>query len=198
MWEFIVNIWDGIVNNWEAIVTTLSSLNVAGVITNIALIAKQKKIITTNTGSTDAASAGLTTMTATNTKLVSTVQENTASNEILKKELKSDIDVIKTENVELKHQLSNVVNKLGHILEIMGLVYSTIRDEKIRTTVANIITNAKYSENETRAELEKQLEELKTKVVRDTELLKEEVTATVKQVENVISPVDTKRTNARY
>ena len=199
MWEFVINIWNEIVKNWAPIVTGLSVSNVAGIITNIVLICKQQSTITDNTLSNTNAVTELSAVTASNDELKSEVRENTASNNALKEELAEDITLIKAENIELKNQLSDVISKIGSILEVMGLVYSTIRDEKIRTTVANIITNAKYNETSTRAALEQQLEELKNKVVKDAELLKAEVSETVNQVETVINPTAKQaKTNTRY
>ena len=199
MWEFVINIWNEIVKNWAPIVTGLSVSNVAGIITNIVLICKQQSTITDNTLSNTNAVTELSAVTASNDELKSEVRENTASNNALKEELAEDITLIKAENIELKNQLSDVISKIGSILEVMGLVYSTIRDEKIRTTVANIITNAKYNETSTRAALEQQLEELKNKVVKDAELLKAEVSETVNQVETVINPTAKQaKTTTRY
>lgn len=199
MWEFIVNIWNEIVSNWEPIVTGLSVSSVAAIVTDIVLTCKQRKAITNNTMSNTNTATELNAVTASNDELKSEIRENTASNNALKKELVEDITLIKAENIELKNQLSDVISKIGSILEVMGLVYSTIRDEKIRTTVANIITNAKYNETATRAALEQQLEELKNKVVKDAELLKAEVNETVNQVETVINPTAKQvKTNTRY
>lgn len=103
--------------------------------------------------------------------------------------LKSDIADVKTNGQTINDKLDTLtaseekfdakteaalnllISKFNAMLEVQSLVYSTIKDERIRNAVHSILTTAKYDENTTRIELQRQVEELRAMVAQKTEEL---------------------------
>ena len=80
------------------------------------------------------------------------------------------------------------------MLEVQSIVYSTIKDEKVRSTVNNLLVNAKYAETATRAELQKQVEELKAKVAEQVDQLNKTVETVSDSVVKIVKG-DTEHTD---
>lgn len=169
--EFLQNIWNGIVQNKDAIITCLTSAEVVALILAGLSIFKKLKSIKNNTQS----SADLSTA----------LKDN--------KELKNKIDVLAKENEELKAQNSKIIevtelslSKTSAIVDCLSVVYNhSIKDAETRNTVNNLLTNARFAENKTRADLIKELEDIKNKAKKQAE----EVTIAVNDAENKISNV---------
>lgn len=172
MLEFFQNIGNWFVENKNAIMITLSGVDFAGIGTMLYYFFKQKKAIS----------------------------ENTSETKLLRKLLKDaeqsnkDMADLKAENTELKNELKEVKSneesllmKLNAMLDVQSLVYATIKDEKTRVAVNNILANAKYNENATRNKLYEELELLRQKVVEQSKQLEETVSAGIATSETIIN-----------
>lgn len=197
MWEFILSLGQWVSENWKAIFATLTSGSFITGVCAILSLRKQNSSVKANTDSTNELNESL----KSNENVKTSIDDNTIAikgleNEV--KEYKSDLQLLRDDYAFVKAEFEKTSSKLSSVLEVMSIVYSTLKDETIRTAVNNIIINAKYSETATRVELEKQVEELKLKVEEDTELLKAKVNEKVEQVKTIVNPTKTTETPTRY
>lgn len=114
--------------------------------------------------------------------------------------LKTEVDLLKREQAELKstiNELKQIVqtsienqglllSKMNASLDVQSIVYSTLKDAKSRSTVQNIIANAKFAEDNNRAKLFEELEELRKKVAEGQQQIVETVEKTVEKAEAIV------------
>ena len=197
MWEFILSLGQWVSENWKTIFATLTSGSFITGVCAIWSLRKQNNSVKANTDSTNELNESL----KSNENVKKSIDDNTIAIKGLENEVKeytSDLQSLRDDYALVKAEFEKVSSKLSSVLEVMSIVYSTLKDETIRTAVNNIIINAKYSETATRVELEKQVEELKLKVEEDTELLKAKVNEKVEQVKTIVNPTKTTETPTRY
>ena len=102
------------------------------------------------------------------------------------------IDDIKNSLSELKDELSDnkntdeeILAKVDAILDIMGVVYATIRDETVRKSVNSIINNIKYGEKATNADkLESELNAIKNELAAYANSTAEKIDQTKKKMKS--------------
>ena len=147
--EWFRSIGQWFIDNKDAIVTAVQGIDIVGIVTAFVLLIKQFKAVKTNTESTNNL----------NTTIIN--QQN----------LINKVDKLEKENEELRRELHEMhqdeellLTKLNAMLDVQSVVYSTLKDESVRTTVNNILTNAKYNETTTRAKLKEELQSLKALV----------------------------------
>ena len=187
MIEFFNNIGQWIVANKEVLLTVFSGIDVAGLVSAIFILIKGNKKSDENTKATKNLNENM----EQTIELKNAVENNTKSNE----KLTEDMVLLKQENEELKHSNENILSKFDAVLDVMSVVYSTLKDETVRNTVNNIIVNAKYAETNTKAALEQQVKELQEKVEQDAELLKNKVKEETEKVKTLLNPI---KNNTRY
>lgn len=168
--EFFSNLWAWIVANKDAIVTFVTSSSFIGFVTTIIMLIKQGKAVKANTGSTK--------------ELKVSLAEN--------KRLMAEMDAIKTEMEEIKNESNNIMDAVSTLLtkqnatlEVLNVVYNhSIKDEKTRTTVNALLTNAKFAETEARAAILKEVEGLRAQLAQGQAVAEKSV-AKVKKIVNV-------------
>ena len=170
--EFFESIWAWIVANRNTIWAFLTSGSFITAVTSIVMLIKQNKQVVANTN----ASKELNAVLKENKELVKQVDSLTATVERLENKITDSVDSMDT-----------LLTKENAMLEVLGLAYQGIRDEGKRTAIQNILTNAKYSDTATRANLIKQIEALKA----DGEARQEKLSEAVESVKKTLS-VDTK------
>lgn len=84
--------------------------------------------------------------------------------------------------------LDVVKQKVNAILDTQALVYSTIKDDKMRKNINNILTTAKLAETAEIVKLEKELEDFKTNVSTKVDDIKEDVKQTASKIKKSIAP----------
>ena len=183
MIEFFKSIGTWIVENKDSIVAVLMSSQFIAFVTMLFNLIKSKKGTTQNT--------------EVSKKLIVKLDE---LNEKLEEfnEIKSTVsELIKvTNNIEIELSKSNsntelVISKLNAQLDAQCTVWSTIKDDKLRELVTNIVTNAKYLETSDVSNLRKQLIELEQKLSEQADNIKKDVADTVKQVNKTVKSNDT-------
>lgn len=185
MMEFIYNIGVGIVQNKDNILMLLTSTQFAGFVAALVGLYKMLRRTADNTKSTDV--------------LNKTIVDNQSTKEDAKSAKENTEQIMElmslfTEKInEMESRLENKMSvqndKTNAMLEVQSIVYSTIKDERVRNTVNNLLVNAKYSETATRAELVRQVEELKSQVGEKTKQLSEFVNSASDKVEAIVSGV---------
>ena len=175
--EFFQNIWNGVVQYAPQI---LSSITIAEVVALVFMIIKnftQGKSIKQMLSSSNTLSLAL----KENGKLSERVTE-----------IQSSVTRQDEKIGEVLDYADKLLIKLDATLDVLSIVYSTLKDEERRVAIGNIIVNAKYADTATRASLVKKLEELKKE--NAATLIKTE--QAVNEIEKTLT-VDTKPATVR-
>ena len=80
------------------------------------------------------------------------------------------------------------------MMEVMGIVYSTIKDDAIRNSVSSVLVTAKHASDITKAELEKQVDELKAEIADMMATANAKISQTVDKVTTAVTG-STSKTN---
>jgi hypothetical protein len=157
MVEFFQNSFNWIVSNKDNIILFFTSTNFVTFISTIILLIKQIKTTKSNMSTVNTLSDSLksTNSLATDVTNVSTSSELAVSNT---EKLKAQVEDMDAKFMDM---LDSINRKLDAILDVQAIVYSSIKDESSRKNVANILTTAKLLDTSSKAELQRQLEELK-------------------------------------
>ncbi len=164
MVEFFQSIYRWLAEHKDQIIAFLTSTNFAGIVSMIVITIKQTKATKIGTLSMNNLIAPLKEVNALATRVGDAAD---TSSTIL-----SNIATLQNKITDITNNITKTLDvvqyKVNSMLEVQSLVYSTIKDDNIRANVANILTTAKLSEDATRAELEKQIEELKNIIAENT------------------------------
>lgn len=164
MVEFFQSIYRWLAEHKDQIIAFLTSTNFAGIVSMIVITIKQTKATKIGTLSMNNLIAPLKEVNALATRVGDAAD---TSSTIL-----SNIATLQNKITDITNNITKTLDvvqyKVNSMLEVQSLVYSTIKDDNIRANVANILTTAKLSEDATRAELEKQIEELKKIIAENT------------------------------
>lgn len=164
MVEFFQSIYRWLAEHKDQIIAFLTSTNFAGIVSMIVITIKQTKATKIGTLSMNNLIAPLKEVNALATRVGDAAD---TSNTIL-----TNIATLQNKITDITNNITKTLDvvqyKVNSMLEVQSLVYSTIKDDNIRANVANILTTAKLSEDATRAELEKQIEELKKIIAENT------------------------------
>lgn len=195
--EWLNSMWEWILDNKVNITTFFTSTNFVTIMS--MLIAFVKNIQATKN----------------NTLSIKSVNNTMQENQVIKSDvvyIKDEVPVLKTELDATKTELKRAHEKLDKMeklvkqyneelftkvnamLEVQNIVYATIKDDNIRTSVNSILIAAKHSDNASKIKLQEELDtlrdELKAKnaeldaaVNRVVEKVANEVTATPTQTE---------------
>ena len=187
MLEFFGNIWNWVIENKDAIVTTVTSANFISMIGAIVITIRTSKQSKKNMN----VSETLTNTLMANNSFVGTVNE-------IKDSETANIENIKllTETVNLILEKQNnfeekICAKVDAMIEALQTAWSTIKDDNIRTTVAGILTNARYRETNKIEEMKQQMEDLKRQLLEQSERMKQQVVDTVDEVKVVMEAKST-------
>lgn len=164
MVEFFQSIYRWLAEHKDQIIAFLTSTNFAGIVSMIVITIKQTKATKIGTLSMNNLIAPLKEVNALATRVGDAAD---TSNTIL-----SNIATLQNKITDITNNITKTLDivqyKVNSMLEVQSLVYGTIKDDNIRANVINILTTAKLSEDATRAELEKQIEELKKIIAENT------------------------------
>ena len=184
MIEFFNNIGNWFMTNKDAILLYISSGQFLVIVGMIAEMVKVIKSVKNNTKST----GDLNNSVKENRKLLNrteSVEKNTDEIAKIQAEIK---DQYSKSWEKIQETLELQTNKINTVIEVQSIVYSTIKDEKVRNTVNNLLTTAKYAETATRAELQRQVEELKETVADKVQQINELVNEKVEKVVSTVNP----------
>ena len=181
--EWLQNIGQWITEHLGGITAAISGITATSVVANIWSFIKSKKT------------------TIENSMLMKDLKASLLENENVKKavdsvtdlstKLKEKIDIVEKRANDILNQSDIVVTKVNAMLDVQSLVYQTIKDEKTRVAVNNILTNAKYAVTEQRAKLLEELNNLKDEITKQNEANKSRVEETVNKAVSIVEAVDT-------
>lgn len=182
--EFFGNLGNWFIENKDAIILWLQSIGLGGIVGAIANIIVAGKRIKANTLSTDNLLDALPIVGETKQSvdaLVERIDKLEAENKALQEE-----NTVRF--TEIQNSLDSILAKVNALVETESVKSQTIKDETIRTTVGNVLTNAKYNETQTRAKLLETIAALKQKMQEKNAADTEEVTKALNEAQSLIEP----------
>lgn len=99
----------------------------------------------------------------------------------------TNVNKIATSQKELEENVVALTVKVNALLAALTLVYSTIKDDNIRTNVNTILTTASLSEKTKIKELQEKITQLQNVIDNKLESTKEEVKTVVEDVNSVLT-----------
>lgn len=182
--EFFGNLGNWFIENKDAIILWLQSIGLGGIVGAIANIVVAVKRIKANTLSTNNLLEAMPIVGETKQSvdaLVERIDKLEAENKALQEE-----NTVRF--TEIQNSLDSILAKVNALVETESVKSQTIKDETIRTTVGNVLTNAKYNETQTRAKLLEMIAALKQKMQEKNAADTEEVTKALNVAQSLIEP----------
>ena len=182
--EFFANLGNWFIENKDAIILWLQGIGLGGIVGAIANIVVAVKRIKANTLSTNNLLEAMPIVGETKQSvdaLVERIDKLEAENKALQEE-----NTLRF--TEIQNSLDSILAKVNALVETESVKSQTIKDETIRTTVGNVLTNAKYNETQTRAKLLEMIAALKQKMQEKNAADTEEVTKALNVAQSLIEP----------
>lgn len=159
MVEFFQNAWQAIKDAWPEFSTVFSTGTFATALTAVIALIKQRKTIKSNTAISTSLSEALS-----DVPLLKNATEK-ATDFVGKVMDRVDVVVGKVDNFTDKvdafaERVLTLESKISGIADALSVVYSTIKDDTVRNTVQNILTNTKYTDERNKYQMTKELSEL--------------------------------------
>lgn len=195
MIEFFKMCWQWILDNKDNITAFFTSTTFIAVMTAILTIIRDTRTKKKNTLSLDK----LSTTIASNNEVsgdVKNIKETSGEclNELHKQE--EEVTALRNKVSEMENSL---VYKLDAMMEVMSIVYSTIKDDTIRNSVNSVLINAKHAGDVSKAQLEQQIELLKKELQASAQSVNEKVLNTVEKLKTAVVGTNTEDNNiSRY
>nr|DAR08735.1 MAG TPA: hypothetical protein [Caudoviricetes sp.] len=195
MTEFFQNIYAWLAANSNKIVAFLTSANFLAMLT---LVVNTVRTIKTNKGvaitSTDLKNE--LTESSKNRNVIASIKGVSETIKDVTEATKAAIDETKA---LLDKELLTVTNKVNAMLEVQSLVYSTIRDDSLRQTVSNLLNTARYSDANTKEQLQSEIDSLKKALNDKMEEVNQTMSDAIDKVQTVVAtPVEQNNTPTRY
>lgn len=189
--EFFANVGNWFIENKDAILLWLQGLCTSGTVgVIINLILTNRKVKANTVSNADLLQA--LPIVGESKKSMDALVERIDKLEADNRELQEQNTVRYT---EIQNSIDSLLNKVNALVETESVKSQTIKDETIRTTVGNVLTNAKYNETQTRARLLETIATLKKKLeeknVTDSEQIKEALAAAQALIQPVTEAVHT-------
>lgn len=194
MTEFFQNIYAWLAANSNKIVAFLTSANFLAMLT---LVVNTVRTIKTNKG-VAITSTDLKTELAESSKNRTVIASIKGVSETIKdvtEATKTAIDEMKT---LLDKEVLTVTNKVNAMLEVQSLVYSTIRDDSLRQTVSNLLNTARYSDANTKEQLQSEIDSLKKALNDKMEEVNQTMSDAIDKVQTVVATPVEQNTPTRY
>lgn len=195
MTAFFQNIYAWLAANGNKIVAVLTSANFVAMAT---LVVNTIRTIKTNKG-----------VAVTSTDLKNELAESSKSRVVIdaikdvSEKIKDVTDATKQSIDETKalldKELLTVTAKINAMLEVQSLVYSTVRDDSLRQTVSNLLNTARYSDENTKEQLQEQIDSLKKALNDKMAEVNQTMTDAIDKVQTVVTaPAAEVNTPTRY
>lgn len=194
MTAFFQNIYAWLAANSNKIVAFLTSANFLAMLT---LVVNTVRTIKTNKG-VAITSTDLKTELAESSKNRTVIASIKGVSETIKdvtEATKTAIDEMKT---LLDKEVLTVTNKVNAMLEVQSLVYSTIRDDSLRQTVSNLLNTARYSDANTKEQLQSEIDSLKKALNDKMEEVNQTMSDAIDKVQTVVATPVEQNTPTRY
>lgn len=179
---WLENIGKWFVENKETILAVLTAIQSSGLIGFIAWAVKSTKQVKLNTKTTETLNKSITCVDGLNGEVAEMRDVN--------KVLIEKCEYLENQMNDLENSMDILITKIDAIIEVQSVVYTTIKDDKTRATVNNLLTNAKYAVTEQRKKLIEELEELRQQIKAQADAQKQLVEHAVNKAQSIVKVED--------
>lgn len=179
---WLENIGKWFVENKETILAVLTAIQSSGLIGFIAWAVKSTKQVKLNTKTTETLNKSITCVDGLNGEVAEMKDVN--------KVLIEKCEYLENQMNDLQNSMDILITKIDAIIEVQSVVYTTIKDDKTRATVNNLLTNAKYAVTEQRKKLIDELEALRQQIKTQAEAQKQLVEHAVNKAQSIVKVED--------
>lgn len=179
---WLENIGKWFVENKETILAVLTAIQSSGLIGFIAWAVKSTKQVKLNTKTTETLNKSITCVDGLNGEVAEMKDVN--------KTLIEKCDYLENQMNDLQNSMDILITKVDAIIEVQSVVYTTIKDDKTRATVNNLLTNAKYAVTEQRKKLIDELEALRQQIKAQADAQKQLVEHAVNKAQSIVKVED--------
>lgn len=179
---WLENIGKWFVENKETILAVLTAIQSSGLIGFIAWAVKSTKQVKLNTKTTETLNKSITCVDSLNGEVTEMKDVN--------KTLIEKCDYLENQMNDLENSMDILITKIDAIIEVQSVVYTTIKDDKTRATVNNLLTNAKYAVTEQRKKLIDELEALRQQIKAQADAQKQLVEHAVNKAQSIVKVED--------
>lgn len=179
---WLENIGKWFVENKETILAVLTAIQSSGLIGFIAWAVKSTKQVKLNTKTTETLNKSITCVDSLNGEVTEMKDVN--------KTLIEKCEYLENQMNDLQNSMDILLTKVDAMIEVQSVVYTTIKDDKTRATVNNLLTNAKYAVTEQRKKLIDELESLRQQIKTQAEAQKQLVEHAVNKAQSIVKVED--------
>ena len=180
--NWLENIGKWFIDNQETILAVLTAIQSSGLIGFIAWAVKSTKQVKLNTKTTEVLNNSISCVDGLNGEVIVLKDVN--------KELIEKCEYLENQMNDLQNSMDILLTKVDAIIEVQSVVYTTIKDDKTRATVNNLLTNAKYAVTEQRKKLIEELEALREQIKTQAEAQKQLVEHAVNKAQSIVKVED--------
>ena len=179
---WLENIGKWFVENKETILAVLTAIQSSGLIGFIAWAVKSTKQVKLNTKTTETLNKSIT--------CVDGLNGEVAEMKGVNKTLIEKCEYLENQMNDLQNSMDILLTKVDAMIEVQSVVYTTIKDDKTRATVNNLLTNAKYAVTEQRKKLIDELEALRQQIRTQAEAKKQLVEHAGNKAQSIVKVED--------
>ena len=179
---WLENIGKWFVENKETILAVLTAIQSSGLVGFIAWAVKSTKQVKLNTKTTETLNKSITCVDGLNGEVTEMKDVN--------KKLIEKCEYLENQMNDLQNSMDILLTKVDAMIEVQSVVYTTIKDNKTRATVNNLLTNAKYAVTEQRKKLIDELEALRQQIKTQAEAQKQLVEHAVNKAQSIVKVED--------
>ena len=179
---WLENIGKWFVENKETILAVLTAIQSSGLVGFIAWAVKSTKQVKLNTKTTETLNKSITCVDSLNGEVTEMKDVN--------KTLIEKCEYLENQMNDLQNSMDILLTKVDAMIEVQSVVYTTIKDDKTRATVNNLLTNAKYAVTEQRKKLIDELEVLRQQIKTQAEAQKQLVEHAVNKAQSIVKVED--------
>lgn len=179
---WLENIGKWFVENKETILAVLTAIQSSGLIGFIAWAVKSTKQVKLNTKTTETLNKSITCVDSLNGEVTEMKDVN--------KTLIEKCEYLENQMNDLQNSMDILLTKVDAMIEVQSVVYTTIKDDKTRATVNNLLTNAKYAVTEQRKKLIDELEALRQQIKTQADAQKQLVEHAVNKAQSIVKVED--------
>ena len=179
---WLENIGKWFVENKETILAVLTAIQSSGLIGFIAWAVKSTKQVKLNTKTTETLNKSITCVDGLNGEVTEMKDVN--------KTLVEKCEYLENQMNDLQNSMDILLTKVDAMIEVQSVVYTTIKDDKTRATVNNLLTNAKYAVTEQRKKLIDELEALRQQIKAQADAQKQLVEHAVNKAQSIVKVED--------
>lgn len=156
MIAFFESCWKWFIDNRDNVIAFFTSTSFLATVTLILTFVKQLKSTNKNTLTLSGVEKAI--------RSCNNISNNVNNIESEVSKLLANVQSCEAEIVKSKEDNVLLNKKIDSIMEVMSIVYSTIKDDAIRNSVSSILITAKHEGDATKAQLEEQIETLKAEI----------------------------------